>query len=197
MSYITKVKTNSGLRAFKRSDIPEEYHYRRRFWNQQKQDFLSIYDRGKVKCYLKVLNVWTSAQTRLQYWWSQKKELWSWLQGKSPVHGYIDLCLCLFLIVLTPFCSWRVIFTEILIIVLSNFWDGHDGWPTSKTTLIIVVLSLILEQLSVTSVDDHLMFQGLKCNVQPFTDRPQATATMLRGEFLFKSLSKTFRSVFC
>ena len=71
-----------------------------------------------------------------------------------------------------------------------------DGQLLRKT-LIIVVLSLILEQLSVTSVDDHLMFQGLKCNVQPFTDRPQATATMLKGEFLFKSLSKTFRSVFC
>ena len=102
-----KSQTNSGLRAFKRSDIPEEYHYRRRFWDQQKQEFCLLMIVAKFKCYLKVSNFWTSAQTRLQYWWSQKKELWSWLQGKSPVHGYIDLCLSLFLIVLTPFCSWR------------------------------------------------------------------------------------------
>ena len=86
------------------------------------------------------------------------------------------LCLCLFLIVLTPFCSWRVIFTEI--IFLSNFWNAHDGWPNIDHRC----------QLSVTSVDDHLMSKGLKCNVQPFTDRPQATATMLRGEFLFKNV---------
>ena len=38
--------------------------------------------------------------------------------------------------------------------------------------------------------DGHLIFTGLKCNVQSFIDRPRATAITLRGEFLFKSLLK-------
>ena len=40
--------------------------------------------------------------------------------------------------------------------------------------------------------DGHLIFTGLKCNVQSFMDRPQATAITLRGEFLFKSLLTLF-----
>ena len=87
-----------------------------------------------------------------------------------------------------PPCSWQVIFTEISIIAISNFRSAHDEGPTSNQTLIIIVLSLFLERFSVTSRDGHLMLTGLMCNVQSFMDRLQATATTLRGEFLFKSL---------
>ena len=109
--------------------------------------------------------------------------------GGFPKSRAPQVHLCLFFIVQTPPCSWRVIFIEISIIVLSNFWNAHDEGPTSNQTLIIIVLSLFLERFSVMSRDGqgHLMFTGLMCNVQSFMDRLQATATTLRGEFLFKS----------